>query len=307
MIPYGSLVVYATPRGKRYLKRLLEGQDWHSNDGVLPAATVAALDFGTETRTSLGVPIRVMEAGLHDILKGVKRQTQIIYPKDIAYICLRLGAGPGRTIMEAGCGSGALTTALSWYCGDTGRVISCDARDEFIRLARRNLDWAGVGRNVTLIRQDIAEGFPASGVDAIFLDVRTPWEYLAQAAEALRPGGTLGFLLPTTDQVSALLLGLDTAPFADTEVCELLLRRWKPVAERLRPNDTMIAHTGFLVFCRHQLRSATADFEKARPRGTRERKQEAARELRAAQASMQEEGAADDAWDREDPQEGDGL
>ena len=121
MIPYGSLVVYVTPnKDRRYIKRLEEGQDWHSNDGVLSAEAVHAANFGSEVRTSLDIPIRVLEATLHDRLKGLKRQTQIIYPKDIAYICLRLGAGPGRTIIEAGCGSGGLTTGLSGFCGPTG-------------------------------------------------------------------------------------------------------------------------------------------------------------------------------------------
>lgn len=275
MIPYGSLVVYVTPKGRRYLKRLTEGQDWHSNDGTLTSAQVAALDFGAEARTNQDVPIRVQEATLFDRLQGIKRQTQIIYPKDIAYICLRLGAGPGRTIIEAGCGSGGLTVGLSWFCGPTGKVVSHDAREEFFALARRNLDWAGVGGNVELHHRDVAEGFAASGADALFLDVRTPWEYLAQAAAAVRPGASLGFLLPTVDQVSRLLLGLEQGPFAETEVCEILIRRWKPVADRLRPEDRMTAHTGFLVFCRQQERSD--DFESRRPLGTRERKQEAAR------------------------------
>ena len=250
MIPYGSLVVYVTPKGRRYIKRLEEGQDWHSNDGTLPAAQVAALDFGAETRTTLDVPIRVQEATLFDRLQGVKRQTQIIYAKDIAYICLRLGAGPGRTIIEAGCGSGGLTVGFSWFCGPTGKVVSHDAREEFVRLARRNLDWAGVGGNVELHHRDVAEGFAVSGADALFLDVRTPWEYLDQAVRAVRPGACMGFLLPTVDQVSKLLLGLERGPFAELEVCEILIRRWKPVADRLRPEDRMTAHTGFLVFCR---------------------------------------------------------
>ena len=152
MIPYGSLVVYVTPnKDRRYIKRLEEGQDWHSNDGVLSAEAVHAANFGSEVRTSLDIPIRVLEATLHDRLKGLKRQTQIISPKDIAYICLRLGAGPGRTIIEAGCGSGGLTTGLSWFCGPTGRVVSHEAREEFMKLARRNLEWAGVGDNVEIV------------------------------------------------------------------------------------------------------------------------------------------------------------
>lgn len=239
------------------------------------------------------MPIRVQEATLFDRLQGVKRQTQIIYPKDIAYICLRLGAGPGRTIIEAGCGSGGLTLGLSWFCGPTGRVISHEAREEFFKLARRNLIWAGAGENVELHHRDIAQGFAVKGADALFLDVRNPWDYLAHAAAAVRPGASLGFLLPTVDQVGKLLLGLEQGPFAETEVCEILIRRWKPVADRLRPEDRMTAHTGFLVFCRLQERSE--DFESRRPLGTRERKQEAARLARLGCSAESAAEAADKA------------
>ncbi|WP_302548794.1 tRNA (adenine-N1)-methyltransferase [uncultured Desulfovibrio sp.] len=278
MIPYGSLVVFVTPKGRRYIKLLEEGKDWHGNDGVLRAADVAASHYGDVLYNNKGVPMQVQEDTLHERLKGLTRQTQIIYPKDIAYICLRLGAGPGRTIIEAGCGSGGLTTGLSWFCGPTGRVVSHEAREEFLTLARRNLTWAGVGRNVELHHQDIANGFAISGADALFLDVRTPWEYLDHALTAVRPGATLGFLLPTVDQVGKLLLGLERGPFGDVEVCEILMRRWKPLADRLRPEDRMIAHTGFLIFCRQQ--DQNADFLALRPLGTRERKQEAARRAR---------------------------
>ena len=70
MIPYGSLVVYRTPKGRSYVKRLEEGQDWHSNDGGLSAADVHAAHFGAVVMTSQGVPIRVQEATLYDRLKN---------------------------------------------------------------------------------------------------------------------------------------------------------------------------------------------------------------------------------------------
>ncbi|MCL1986087.1 MAG: tRNA (adenine-N1)-methyltransferase [Betaproteobacteria bacterium] len=280
MPPLGSLVIVVTPKGKRRLIRVEEGRDWHSTNGVLSMRDVVATDYGREVRTSQDLPIRLYKPGLYDLVKGVKRQTQIIYPKDIAHICLRLGAGPGRRILEAGSGSGALTLALSWFCGPSGEVHSCESREEFHKLARLNLSWAGIGDNVTLYLCDIAEGFPIQGADALFLDVRTPWEYLSHVPQALRSGAQLGFLLPTVEQVSALLRGIERGPYDDVEVCELLLRRWKPLADRLRPDDRMIAHTGFLVFCR--LQECSEEFESLKPAGTRERKQEAARQKRLA-------------------------
>ena len=295
MPQYGDLVILASPRGKRHIYRIEEGHDLHTQDGVMRAADLAASEFGTEVRTAMGVPFRLEKPQLYDLVMGIKRQTQIMYPKDMGLICFKLGVGNGRTILEAGSGSGGFTLALSWFSGPNGHVHSFEAREEFHKLAKRNLAWAGVGDNVTFHLRDIADGFCIDNADALFLDVRTPWEYLDHAVKAVKPGATFGFLVPTVDQVSKLLMGLEKGPFADIEVCEILMRNWKPVADRLRPEDRMNAHTGFLIFCRHQERSA--DFEYSRPLGTRQRKQEAARQARLAESGANpydDETAGDD-------------
>ena len=156
-----------------------------------------------------------------------------------------------------------------------------------MKLARRNLEWAGVGDNVEIVHRDIADGFCIDNADALFLDVRTPWEYLDHAVKAVKPGAMFGFLVPTVDQVSKLLMGLEKGPFADIEVCEILMRNWKPVADRLRPEDRMVADTGFLIFARHQERSAKWDECRTASLGTRERKQEAARRERLGLDDME--------------------
>ena len=66
MIPYGSLVIYLTPKGKRYVKRLSDTEDWHSNEGVLKSSDVHEADFGDTLETSLGRPIQILEATLQD-------------------------------------------------------------------------------------------------------------------------------------------------------------------------------------------------------------------------------------------------
>ncbi len=248
----GALVQLVSPQGKRYLIRVQADATVHTHDGVITHDKLIGASYGSVIHTHLGRPFRMLRPTLYELVKGLKRQTQIIYPKEIGYICLKLGIGPGVRVIEAGSGSGSLTVALSWYAGPEGRVYTYDRRPEFSELCGKNLAWAGVGANVERFQRDIAEGFLQQGVDALFLDVRTPWDYLDQAVAAVAPGAPMGFLLPTTNQISDLLAGLERGPFTDIEVLEIFLRRYKPVADRLRPADRMVAHTGFLVFCRHQ-------------------------------------------------------
>ncbi|MEZ4638522.1 MAG: hypothetical protein R2856_26795 [Caldilineaceae bacterium] len=98
---------------------------------------------------------------------------------------------------------------------------------------------------VKQFQESISDGIHQRGVDAVFLDVRRPWHYLAQVRAALRPGGFFTSLMPTTNQVTELPASVGSQYFADIEVEELLVRRYKPVPDRLR-HDEMVGHTGFL-------------------------------------------------------------
>jgi tRNA (adenine57-N1/adenine58-N1)-methyltransferase len=251
MIEPGQLILLISHKGKRYLRKLEAGGEVHTHDGKLLMDEVAEAGFGQYVKTHLGRAYLVLKPTLHDLIKGVKRQTQIMYPKEIGYLMMKLGIGPGSTVIESGTGSGGLTTALAWFVGDTGKVITYERRADFFKLAGKNLERVGLADRVEQVNQNIEDGFLHSGADALFLDVRTPWEYLQSIPAAVIPGAMCGFLLPTVNQVSDLLRGLEDGPFADLEVLEILVRRWKPVADRLRPEDRMVAHTGFLVFARY--------------------------------------------------------
>ena len=239
-----------SPKNKRYFRVLQPDEILNTNDGRLQMQTVMEQGFGGRVYTHLHRPYTVIKPTLYDLIKAVKRQTQIIYPKDIGYIILKLGVAPGSKIIEAGAGSGGLTTALAWFTGTHGRVYSYERREDFAALCRSNLEKIGLESRVELINQDIATGFAQKNVDALFLDVRTPWDYLEHIPSALAPGGPVGFLLPTVNQVSTLLSAMQERPFSSPEVLEIMVRHYKPVPERLRPQDRMVAHTGYLVFAR---------------------------------------------------------
>lgn len=263
MLESGDLILLVSPKGRHYLRKYDPQAKLHTQEGVLDLAQVRDAGYGGVIATHLGHPFRILRPSTYELIKGVKRSTQIMYPKEIGYTLLKLGIGPGTRVVEAGSGSGGMTLAMAYHVGDTGRVYTFERRQEFYELAGKNLEAAGLSHRVSRFNHDISQGFAPpdvtpgdpvsdpSGADALFLDVRTPWDYLSQAAEVVCPGAPVGFLLPTTNQISDLLRGLENAPFADVEVLEILVRRYKPVADRLRPEDRMVAHTGFLVFARH--------------------------------------------------------
>ena len=72
-------------------------------------------------------------------------------------------------------------------------------------------------------------GFTQSEVDALFLDLPNPEDYIPQVRHALKSGGFFGCLLPTTNQVSRLLEALQAQNFSFIEVCEIIQRNYKPV------------------------------------------------------------------------------
>lgn len=250
LIQAGDLVQLVGRDHKYRLVRLQPGAELHTHRGLLKHDDMIGKPWGSRVDSHLGRPFYLLPPSLHDVLRDTKRSSQIIFPKDIGYILLKLSIVPGQTVVEAGTGSGALTTALATAVGPQGRVISYDSRSDMQTLARHNLEQLGLEGRVDFRLRDIAQGFEETDVPALFLDVAVPHEYIAQVRAALRPGGFFGSIVPTTNQVSLLLSALERHEFEFVEVSELSLRYYKPVPERLRPTDRMVAHTGYLIFAR---------------------------------------------------------
>lgn len=246
----GDLVMIVSHDQKRYFVRLESGKELQTHRGVMQHDDLIGIPWGSEIQSHLGINHYIIEPSLRDVLLHIKRRSQIIFPKDIGYILLRLSAGPGQTILEAGTGSGALTTAFAWTVGPEGKVISYDRRADLQELARQNVQRVGLEDQVEFRLRDISEGFDEKNVEALFLDLPSPHLYLPQVRDTLSNTGRFGAILPTTNQVSTLLETLSRHNFDLVDVCEIYIRFYKPVADRLRPTDRMVAHTGYLIFAR---------------------------------------------------------
>jgi len=255
----GDLIQLVGLRHQNFIFQLREGVDFQSHRGVIRYEDMIGKPWGSPIFSHNGSPFFLMQPALADLLKSIKRSTQILYPKDIGYILVAMGIGPGLHVLEAGTGSGALTTAFAYAVGTEGRVTTYEVRETFHDLAKSNLALFGMENRVTFKLGNIGDGFEEKGVDALFLDVANPYDYIPQVIAALKPGGFFGSLLPTTNQVSLLLTAMRQNHFAFLDVCEVLLRYYRPEPDRLRPVDRMVAHTGYLIFGRPILADETSE------------------------------------------------
>ena len=246
----GDLAQLVGLRHKHFIITLQAGARFESHRGIIPHDDLIGRPWGTQVFSHNGAPFFLLQPSLADLLTELPRTTQIMYPKDIGFILVNMGVGPGHTVMEAGTGSGSMTTALAHAVGQSGQVISYEIKPDVQNLARKNLNRFGLASRVDFRLRDIQEGLDETNADSFFLDVPNPYDYTAQVRAALKPGGFLCSLLPTFNQVEKTLYSLHRESFAFIEVCEILLRYYQAEPSKLRPTDRMVAHTGFLVFAR---------------------------------------------------------
>ena len=249
----GDIAQLIDPKGKQHILQISPGGKLQTHLGEISFDDLIGVPWGSHIKTHTGKNFLLLQPSLHDILLDTRRSGTIMYPKDIGFILLKMNIMRGVSVIEAGSGSGAFTTALATNIGPEGQVYSYDVREDNQSLARKNINKLGLGDRVTFTCQDIALGFNEKGVDALFLDLPNPQDYIEQVRQALKPGGFFGSLLPTTNQVSQLLETLQVFNFFFIEVCEIILRRYKAVPARLRPEDRLTPHTGYLVFGRPML------------------------------------------------------
>ncbi len=246
----GDLIQLVGQDHKHFILRLESGEQLQTHRGFINHDELIGLPWGSKVYSHIGKPFYLLEPSIHDLLLNTRRATQIMYPKDIGFVLVNMDVGPGKHIVEAGTGSGALTTALAFSVGAEGHVTTYEVRPEKQDLARQNLERLGLSDRVTFKIKDIAEGFEESGVDGLFLDVPNPEDYIQQSRAALKPGGFFGCILPTVNQITRLIPALKKQHFAFIEICEIFLRYYKTIPQRLRPTDRMVAHTGYLIFAR---------------------------------------------------------
>jgi tRNA (adenine57-N1/adenine58-N1)-methyltransferase len=175
----------------------------------------------------------------------------VIYPKDLAPICMIGDIGPGTRVFESGVGSGALSMTMLRWGAD---IVGYEIREDFANRARSNVrSFLGAG---ALARYDVRpassyEGIdPADGpFDRVVLDLPEPWQVVPHAEAVLRAGGILVAYTPSITQAAQTREQLK-GRWIDARTIEVLHRGWHIDGQAVRPDHRMVAHTGFLSVAR---------------------------------------------------------
>ncbi len=252
IIVEGDTVLLLGDDGSRFLVRAAHGVQRIGGLGVVNTGRLVGHRAGTKVEL-VHKFYQVLRPGLADHLAVMERGAQIIMPKDAGLLIHQLGVRPGALVLEVGGGSGAFTMVLAQAVGPTGKVRTYEARQDHANRVRRNLETAGLADRVEIVLGDarvglqLPEGLRA---EAAVLDMPDPWTVLPVLWPVLRPGAMLGCVLPTTNQVEAMVRALRNGDWIQVRALELLERELVVGERGTRPSFEMLGHTAYLVFGR---------------------------------------------------------
>jgi tRNA (adenine57-N1/adenine58-N1)-methyltransferase len=249
-IQEGSYVLFFhTPR-KKWLAKVTTDKKLHTHLGIIDISSTIGTEYGSAIRTTEGKLIFLIEPTLHDFIMKSERRTQIVYPKDLGYIAARTGLRNGWKVLEIGTGSGALATFMAGIVMPNGHIYSYDVNPDFMEIARRNLEKAGMIEYVTMEQHDPHQGVDVTEADLAVVDLGDPWTVLDQVHNALKGSGAFVAICPTMNQIEKTAVELKKSGFADIDCVELLIRTMEAREGMTRPSMRMIGHTTYLVFAR---------------------------------------------------------
>ena len=249
-IEEGSYVLlFHTPR-KKWLAKVTQDKKLHTHLGIIDISATIGMEYGSAVQSTEGKRIFLIEPTIHDFIMKSERRTQILYPKDLGYIAARTGLKNGSKVLEIGTGSGAAATFMASIVKPDGHVYTFDVNPDFMEIAQRNIDKAGMTSYVTLHNHDPHKGVEVKGADLALVDLGDPWTVLDQVHAALKGSGAFVAICPTMNQIEKTATELKKSGYTDVESIELMIRNIEAREGMTRPSMRMIGHTTYLIFAR---------------------------------------------------------
>ena len=250
-ISNGDMVFIVLDARKRWIRKAIAGEKFMCHVGGFSwDDIIGKKEFGSYVRTTPGnVVLYLFEPLPSDITVHMQRASQIIYPEDIGLILVYSNIKPGAKVVEAGCGSGSLTSIMARYVAPHGHIYSFDIRAEAVKQAKKNVAAMGYADIVSIELKDFKE-LDFTDIDFVMLDMGAPWVMVKKAHEMLRLSGIICIFSPVVEQIIKNVAALKEAGFADITTYELLKRTIQTKPNATRPESRMVGHTGYMTFAR---------------------------------------------------------
>lgn len=245
-------VLFFFNSSKKWLMKISKKQQFHTHLGVIDHKKVIGKEYGSAIKTNKEKIIYLLEPTIYDYVLKSQRSTQIVYPKDLGYIAARTGLQSGQKIVEIGTGSGSLTTFLASIVKPRGRVYTYDVDENFMKVACKNIEKAGVSKYVIMEKLDIknTKKIPQTDVDMVVVDLGDPWTVVSQARKMLKGSGYLVAICPTMNQLEKLAAAFWENDFCDIECTEQIVRTIEAREGKTRHSFRGIGHTTYVAFAR---------------------------------------------------------
>ena len=157
----GERALLLDTKRSRYLVTLVADGEFHSHAGFVAHADIIGKPEGSWVTSTRGAEYTVLRPTLEDFVVEMPRGAQVIYPKDLAPICMLADIGPGVRVFETGVGSGALSmTMLRWGA----EIVGYELREDFANRAMANVS-SFVGEDA-LARYTVRIADSYEGIDA---------------------------------------------------------------------------------------------------------------------------------------------
>ena len=244
-IALGSDVLIVLEDGKRRVIKFT-GQKVETHKGTISADLLDGSEYGTRVVMNTGKSAYLLEPVVVDYLPKFSRRTQIMYPKEMGYVILKMGIGPGSKVLEGGTGSGGSTSIIANAVGPSGKVVSYDVNPESIKVASANLRRLGLLERVELRLGDVSDVPEISAYDCTLLDLAEPIGSLPKIWGSLKPSGRIAFSSPTYNQLERLASDLHRSGFIHLETVDIWCSDLQLRREAVRPRPLVRGHNTFI-------------------------------------------------------------
>lgn len=240
----GNRRVILRGNSREYYVRLGEGK-LSTDKGMIDLAEAAGLSDGDTVKTHLGFDFTVLLPKATDFFTHGKRTGAPMMPKDIGLVMAYTGMCRRDRVLDAGTGSGI---ASIFFGGCAGQVVTCEAREDFSKVAEGNIRDAGLD-NVECRACDVLE-VTDGPYDIVHLDMQIDRSHVEHAYQLLRTGGYFATYTPFLEHTFVVMdAAHELFGEENVQTVECLERELTRSKRGTRPS-TRVGHTGYLTVAR---------------------------------------------------------